>query len=163
MTAGWATVRPGVSVARVEATLIDELERLTTDLLTDDELSRAKALIGAWTWNVRNLGELRKSRKAAQGLRRVPDVDLRSLQVRGSARVRGYVAGSLQAEDRIRTISERSRDFQGTAQSRVRSPAVIGALVFLALVLIGSRSLIFGRVPMIGQMPGWTGVGGLVE
>jgi GT2 family glycosyltransferase len=126
-------------------------------------VSRAKALIGAWTWNLRNLGELRKSRKGAQALRRVPDVDLRSLQVRGSARVRGYVAGSLQAEDRIRTLSERSRDIQGTAQNRVRSPAVIGALVFLALVLIGSRSLIFGRVPAIGQMPGWTGVGGLVE
>src|SRR5204862_176319 len=83
---------------------------------------RAKALIGAWAWNVRNLGELRKSRRAAQALRRVPDVDLRSLQVRGSARVRGYVAGSLQAEDRIRTISERSKDLSGTASSRVRDP-----------------------------------------
>ncbi len=126
-------------------------------------VSRAKALIGAWTWNIRHLGELRRSRKATQALRRVPDVDLRSLQVRGSARVRGYVAGSLQAEDRIRNLSERSRDLQGSAQSRVRSPAVIAALVFLGLVLIGSRSLIFGRVPVVGQMPGWPGVGGLLE
>ena len=47
VTAGWATVRPGVSVARVEAALLEELERLTTELVTDDELSRAKALTEA--------------------------------------------------------------------------------------------------------------------
>jgi predicted Zn-dependent peptidase len=47
ITAGWATVRPGVSVARVEAALHEELERLTTDLVSDDELARAKALTEA--------------------------------------------------------------------------------------------------------------------
>ena len=47
VTAGWATVRPGVSVARVEAALIEELERLTTELVSDDELARAKALTEA--------------------------------------------------------------------------------------------------------------------
>ena len=44
VTAGWATVRPGVSVARVEAALHEELDRLTTELVSDDELARAKAL-----------------------------------------------------------------------------------------------------------------------
>jgi GT2 family glycosyltransferase len=123
---------------------------------------RAKALIGAWVWNLRNLGELRRSRKAAQALRRIPDIDLRSLQIRGSARVRGYVAGSLHAEDRIRTISERSRDLSGSASGRLRDPASIAALVFAVLLLIGSRSL-FGRLPVIGQLPGWPGVSGLLE
>jgi zinc protease len=47
VTAGWATVRPGVSVARVEAVLIEEIERLTTELVSDDELARAKALTEA--------------------------------------------------------------------------------------------------------------------
>ena len=47
VTAGWATVRPGVPVARVEAALIEELERLTTELVSDDELARAKALTEA--------------------------------------------------------------------------------------------------------------------
>ncbi len=47
VTAGWATVRPGVAVARVEAALIEELERLTTELVSDDELARAKALTEA--------------------------------------------------------------------------------------------------------------------
>jgi predicted Zn-dependent peptidase len=43
--AGWATVRPGVSVERVEAALHEELERLAREPISDDELARARALI----------------------------------------------------------------------------------------------------------------------
>ena len=42
---GWATVRPGVPVERVEAALHEELARLATDRISDDELARARALI----------------------------------------------------------------------------------------------------------------------
>jgi predicted Zn-dependent peptidase len=45
--AGWAAVRPGVDVARVEAAFIEELERLATEPVTDDELARAHALVEA--------------------------------------------------------------------------------------------------------------------
>jgi zinc protease len=45
--AGWATVRPGVDVARVEAAFLEELDRLTTEPVTDDELARAHALVEA--------------------------------------------------------------------------------------------------------------------
>jgi predicted Zn-dependent peptidase len=45
--AGWATVRPGVDVARVEAAFHEEIGRLATDLVSDDELARAKALTEA--------------------------------------------------------------------------------------------------------------------
>jgi predicted Zn-dependent peptidase len=45
ITAGWATVRPGVDVARVEAAFLEELERLGAEAVSDDELVRAKALI----------------------------------------------------------------------------------------------------------------------
>lgn len=44
---GWATVRPGVDVATVEAAYLEELEKLATELATDDELARAKALTEA--------------------------------------------------------------------------------------------------------------------
>jgi zinc protease len=47
ISAGWATVRPGVPVERVEAAFHEELERLTTELVSDDELARAKALTEA--------------------------------------------------------------------------------------------------------------------
>jgi zinc protease len=45
VTAGWATVRPGVTLERVESALFDELDRMGRELVTDDELARARALI----------------------------------------------------------------------------------------------------------------------
>jgi len=45
IVAGWATVRPGVAVDRVETALHEELERLGRETITDDELARARALI----------------------------------------------------------------------------------------------------------------------
>jgi predicted Zn-dependent peptidase len=45
--AGWATVRPGIEVARVEAAFIEELERVGREPVTPDELARAHALIEA--------------------------------------------------------------------------------------------------------------------
>jgi predicted Zn-dependent peptidase len=44
---GWATARPGIDVGRVEAALVEELERLGAEAPTDDELARAKALTEA--------------------------------------------------------------------------------------------------------------------
>lgn len=45
MTIGWATVRPGVEIARVEAAYVEELYRLTREPVSEDELLRARALI----------------------------------------------------------------------------------------------------------------------
>jgi predicted Zn-dependent peptidase len=45
--AGWATVRPGIEVGRVEAAFLEELERVATEPVTPDELARAHALIEA--------------------------------------------------------------------------------------------------------------------
>ncbi len=44
---GWATVRPGVEVAAVEAAYLEELEKLAAEVPSDDELARAKALTEA--------------------------------------------------------------------------------------------------------------------
>ena len=45
MAAGWATVRPGVEIARVEATFEEEAERLGREPVSADELARAMALV----------------------------------------------------------------------------------------------------------------------
>jgi predicted Zn-dependent peptidase len=47
LAAGWATARPGVDLGRLEAVYWEELERMTRELVTDDELERAKALTEA--------------------------------------------------------------------------------------------------------------------
>ncbi len=43
--AGWVTARPESDAATVEAALLEELERLTHERVTDDELDRARALV----------------------------------------------------------------------------------------------------------------------
>jgi predicted Zn-dependent peptidase len=45
IAAGWVTVRPETDAASVEAILDEELERMTREPVTDDELARAHALI----------------------------------------------------------------------------------------------------------------------
>jgi len=45
IAAGWATVRPGVDVARVEAAYLEELDRIAREPVTGDELARARALV----------------------------------------------------------------------------------------------------------------------
>ncbi len=47
VSAGWATVRPGVDVAAVEAAFLDELAKLAAEPPTEDELARARALVEA--------------------------------------------------------------------------------------------------------------------
>ena len=63
IAAGWATVRPGVPVERVEAIYEEELERLGRELLTDDELARARALI-----ETEELGALQRVEERADRL-----------------------------------------------------------------------------------------------
>ena len=47
VTAGWVTARPGVDLARLEATYWEELQRIAKEAPSEDELARAKALTEA--------------------------------------------------------------------------------------------------------------------
>jgi predicted Zn-dependent peptidase len=63
IAAGWATARPGVAIEAVEAAYEDELGRLARDLVTDDELARARALI-----ETEELGALQRVEERADRL-----------------------------------------------------------------------------------------------
>src|SRR6185503_4314836 len=47
VTAGWATARPGVDLVQLETVFWEELEKISRELVSDDELERAKALTEA--------------------------------------------------------------------------------------------------------------------
>ncbi|MBI3752143.1 MAG: insulinase family protein [Chloroflexi bacterium] len=47
LTSGWATARPGIDLQRLEEAYWEELVRMTRELVSDDELARAKALTEA--------------------------------------------------------------------------------------------------------------------
>jgi predicted Zn-dependent peptidase len=63
IAAGWATARPGVDIAHVEAVFLEELERLGREPVTEDELVRAKALI-----ETEELGALQRVEERADRL-----------------------------------------------------------------------------------------------
>ncbi len=125
--------------------------------------ARARAVFGAWIWNLRHFGELRTARRAVQASRTIPDSDLRWLQFRGSARARNYVVEHVQAEARIQSLSDVGRDAVDTARSRAREPLGIALLVFAVVFVFGTREYLFGHVPAVGQNLAWPGVGDLVS
>ena len=124
---------------------------------------RASVLVGAWTWNLRNLGSLWRSRRRAQGARVVPDREIHALQFRGSARVSTYMTTSLHAEDRVRALSERGRSVAGSATTQFRSLRGLLLLGGFAIALFGTRDLIIGRLAAVGQFAPWPAAGDLLR
>ncbi len=51
---------------------------------------RARAVAGAWRWNLRHIGDLRQLRHQLNAHRLFPDSEVRRLQLRGSARLSRY-------------------------------------------------------------------------
>jgi GT2 family glycosyltransferase len=123
---------------------------------------RVRSALGAWWWNLRHLGDVRRARRRARTHRRVHDRDLRELQVRG-ARLRGFVAGHVATEDRVRSLADAGRSAASAAAASVRHP-LFGLVAVLVLVwLVGSRALFGEGVPAIGTMARWTGIGDLLS
>jgi GT2 family glycosyltransferase len=88
---------------------------------------------------------IRRRRQIAP-TRNVPDSEVAGLQIRGSARVASYLRSrGSQPVDPDDTVERRWRQSAGSAPS-------ITWLVLLGLLVIGSRKLITGGLPAIGQV-----------
>jgi GT2 family glycosyltransferase len=122
---------------------------------------RARAGITAWFNNVFHFRRLRASRRRAQAARHVHDRDLRELQVGTGTRLTAWFNHHVHNEGRLRSIGAASRSAVDSVSDGVRAPATIAFMVFLALVLFGSRSLIAHSVPAIGTFGTWPGIGDL--
>ncbi|MGH9092106.1 MAG: glycosyltransferase family 2 protein, partial [Acidimicrobiales bacterium] len=76
--------------------------------------TRARAVVGAWSWNLGRLGELRRLRAQVRAHRTFPDGEVRRLQLRGSARLSTYLSrlahqGFDVAHGRIPSVGEVAR------------------------------------------------------
>jgi GT2 family glycosyltransferase len=132
-------------------------------LLFGRQRARARGLLAGWFATVREVGDVRAARRRAQSLRRVDDGDVRDLMVRGSARLRSLFTKQLHAGDRIQDVSNRTRAAVGRARGRMRHPGAVGVALVAAMLLVGSRALVFDRVPEIGSLSDWPGVGDLLR
>jgi GT2 family glycosyltransferase len=112
----------------------------------------ARDVFGAWVWNVRRRDEIRRRRRLVKGFRVVKDRDIRRLQVRGSARVATYFRSQRSTEqDRLAAAAAAGRAAPTNVQSGRAQTAVIGWVVVVAVWLIGTRQLITGGVPEVGE------------
>lgn len=122
---------------------------------------RALAVLRAWFWNLRHLRSTSRSRRQIQALRAVPDADVRALQIRGSTYLRAFLSGQLHLGARMDALSGASRGVAETLTDSVRRPTPIFAVVFLFVILVGSRELVTDGVPAVGSFLPWPGMSDL--
>ncbi len=112
-------------------------------------LGQVRDVVGAYTWNLRQAGDIVRRRRALRRDRQKRFADVKQLQHRGSVRIAAFVRGQI----------GRNRGGIGTAsrglaasmrQGTTRAVALVAAGV-VAYVLFGSRSLITDGVPAIGD------------
>ncbi len=166
---------------------------------------RARAVIGAWTWNLSHYRDLKQRRAALRAIRALSDHEVRRLQLRGSARLSTYgsrlvhqdfdvahgraastVEGAAGAApepepeltgsvglafsedsdfDELDDLGRRAgRDRFGHRRRRAilgtRRSRLILWMVTAVILLVGTRNLLGGRFPLVGQylpFPSWTG------
>ena len=82
----------------------------------------------------------------------MPDSEVRRLQVRGSVRLTNYLQRRLHAEERARALVAAGHDLvESVWQGPARAAAALLGLLVLAF-LVGSRELLTGRLPAVGQL-----------
>lgn len=110
----------------------------------------AAAIVGAWGWNLRRLGDLRAHRRQVRRTRTMSDGEVRRLQVRGSARFSAFVRGQIGGDERTRLLTVAGRDLSMSFR-QMRLSFVVWSVIILVL-LVGSRSLLTGRLPTVGEV-----------
>jgi hypothetical protein len=109
-------------------------------------------------WNAARAGSLVTKRRALRRLRSVPDRELRGLQVRGSARLAAFVrAQGARRDDRVGAVTSAGRSLVHRLRTGERR-ASIGVWVLAIVVFLGgSRTLITGRIPVVGELLPYAG------
>ncbi len=111
----------------------------------------AGAVFDAWRWNLRDRRDLRAARKATQAGRALKDGEVRRLQTRGSVRLSAALQGSLAAEERAIGVGAAGRQFAGAMTSGGLRQTLTVWLVVAVVLTFGSRQLLRGELPAVGQ------------
>ncbi|MGD0882010.1 MAG: glycosyltransferase family 2 protein [Acidimicrobiales bacterium] len=140
--------------------------------------ARARAVARAWRWNFGRLGVIRSQRAELQSKRRMPDREIRLLQVRGSARLSAYarrvfqfgfhgahadelaaaeaIGPTVPADEAVEVEAGVEQTEAGRMSGQTRLAVWLTATL---LVIIGSRGVLTGRLPALGQFtpfPSWS-------
>ncbi|MGI9022927.1 MAG: glycosyltransferase [Acidimicrobiales bacterium] len=125
--------------------------------------AEARALVAAWPWNLAHVRHLREQRKAVRASRSVPDSEVRRLQVRSSVRMSAYLRRRLDPEERARALLAAGQQLVSRVGSRPAQAATALLVLMVLALLLGSRHLIGGRIPVVGQFAPFPGVSTLIS
>jgi len=116
--------------------------------------AQAGAALGALSWNLSRLKEIRARRAELRKVRQISDAEVRALQVGGSARLSGFFRGQFgSGQDRLAGLVGSVRaNLTGADASSARAGFAIGALLIL-VGIFGSRHLITRGTVSVGQIP----------
>jgi GT2 family glycosyltransferase len=124
------------------ATVLEALVALVTG-----RVAAARSALGAWGWNLRRLPSLLAKRRAIRRVRQLPDGELRELQTSGFSLVRTVFTGAASSTTGLRS----------TARRLLQGPSRVGAATWIGVLFVlvfGSRGLISGGIPQIGDLIG---------
>jgi GT2 family glycosyltransferase len=123
---------------------------------------KPRSALGAWWWNLRRFGEIRRERRTARHRRRVDDRDLNELRAHGG-QLRGVMAEHVATDDRLRSLTDASRSAVSAATVGARQPLFALAVALALLWVFGSRHLLTGGVPAVGTLARWTGIADMLS
>ena len=111
----------------------------------------AQAAIGAWVWNLRHPRSLLRRRKLLRSIRKVPDGEIRNLQVGGFAPVSHFLRGTLTGEGGG-SLAARSRNVLRALRTGPSRISLGFWAITIVMLVFGSRHLITRSVPVVGDI-----------
>jgi GT2 family glycosyltransferase len=134
-----------------QAFLVALLEVVYSTLL--GRFRQARDVAGAWVWNARRGADVRRRRRDLRAHRRVPDRDVRRLQTGGLVRLSAFLRGQLGAGQDTLLAASRRGQAAATMRSSKAGSAIVAWVIALAVLVVGSRALLYGRIPAVGDLP----------
>ncbi len=107
---------------------------------------QVRDIVSAWTWNLSRLDEIRRRRAGLRPRITISPGEIRAGQEPGSVRINAFVRGQIGRRDRAFGGEFITAMRAGTTQFSVLTWALV-----LGLIVFGSRSLIGGGVPAVGD------------
>ncbi len=107
---------------------------------------QVRDIVSAWTWNLARIDEVRRRRAGLRPKIAISPGEIRAGQASGSVRINAFVRGQIGRRDRAF-----GGDFIAAMRTGTTQFAVLAWALVLGLILFGSRSLIGGGVPAVGD------------
>ena len=120
--------------------------------LVTGRFGRAASFLGAWFWNLRHPGSLLRRRRALAKVRKLPDKDIRNLQVSGFSPLSAFLRGQLRPDHVAGSLSVRARDLMLSLRTGPSRVSFGFWAVAVAVLAFGSRHLLTRRVPVVGDL-----------